>query len=59
MTAQWYSWPISVPISVPTLGSVVHVATPTSRRKGVVIASKPGAVLVLRYSKAVPRDRKK
>lgn len=55
MTAQWYSWPINV----PTLGSVVHVATPTSRRKGVVIASKLGAVLVLRYSKTVPRDRKK
>ena len=44
MIAEWHSWPISV----PTLGSVVHVATPTSRRKGVVIASKPGAVLVLR-----------
>ena len=55
MIAEWYSWPISV----PTLGSVVHVATPTSRRKGVVIASKAGAVLVLRYTKAVPRDRKK
>jgi hypothetical protein len=55
MTAQWHSWPINV----PTLGSVVHVATPTSRRKAVVIASKPEAVLVLRYSKAVPRDRKK
>ena len=55
MIAAWYSWPIDV----PTIGSVVHVATPTSRRKGVVIASKPRAVLVLRYSKAVPRDRKK
>ena len=55
MIAEWHSWPINV----PTLGSVVHVATPTSRRKDVVIASKPGAVLVLRYTKAVPRDRKK
>ena len=44
MIAEWHSWPISV----PTLGSVVHVATLTSRRKGVVIASKTGAVLVLR-----------
>ncbi len=43
MSAQWYN----CPTNVPTLGSVVHVATPTSRRKGVVIASKPGAVLVL------------
>jgi hypothetical protein len=44
MTTQWVAMP-----NAPTIGSVLYIATNTSRRRAVVIAIKPGFAM-LRYA---------
>lgn len=45
-TMKTYAW-IPMRDSLPTLGTVLHIQTQTSRRKATVIATKRGFALLL------------